>query len=248
MTRRFSRTTVVFLGRGYLFVAVAAATMLLVRPLEAGIPGSIPHLPGNSSPASPPFGKTYDILSQEWWLWAFMQAVPDNPIAGAPCSNGQSGDVWFLAAGPPTVSCTIPAGKTLFFPIVNTECSSLEPGPFGSPGSFHGDTPEERRACAKAWTDHITGISAEIDEKRVANLAPLRTRSGDFSFTVPNNNILFVPGPAWGFSSAEGFYVLLSPLPAGTHTIHVKGTFHDPFTPGNPVVQTIETTFTLTVL
>jgi hypothetical protein len=124
----------------------------------------------------------------------------------------------------------------------------LEPGPFGSPGSFHGDTPEQRQACAKAWADHLTDISAEIDGTPIANLAPLRTRSGDFSFTVPNNNILGVPGPAWGFSSGDGFYVLLNPLPAGTHTIRLRGTFHDPFDPNHPTLFSIDTTLTLTVL
>jgi hypothetical protein len=63
----------------------------------------------------------------------------------------------------------------------------------------------ERQACAKAWVDRITDIAVEIDNKPIDNLAPLRTRSGDFSFTVPNNNILGVPGPIWGFSSADGY-------------------------------------------
>src|SRR5436309_2476440 len=107
--------------------------------------------------ASPPFGNTYDVLSVEWWLWFFMEPTPDNPVAGAPCSNGQSGNVWFLLGGPPAVDCTIPAGTALFFPIVNTECSSLEPFP------FHGDTPQQRQDCAKAWIDNVTDLAATID-------------------------------------------------------------------------------------
>jgi hypothetical protein len=228
---------------GYLVVAMAS-TVLLVPHLNANIPGSVPQNAGNSRPASPPFGQTYDVLSQEWWLWDFMQAVPDNPTSGAPCGNGQSGDVWFLygLVGPATsVTCAIPAGKALFFPIINVECSSLEPFP------FHGDTAQERYACAKAWIDHVSDVAVTIDGKAIENLAPLRTRSGDFSFTVPNNNILFVPGPAWGFSSADGYYVLLAPLSAGVHTIQLKGKFHDPFDPAHPEVGTINTTLTLNV-
>jgi hypothetical protein len=228
---------------GCLIVAIAS-TMLLVPQLNANIPGSIPQTASNSKPASPPYGKTYDVLSQEWWLWDFMQAVPDNPTFGAPCGNGQSGGVWFLYGlfGPTTsVNCTIPGGTALFVPIVNVECSSLEPFP------FHGDTAQERQACAKAWMDHASDLAITIDGTAVRNLAPLRTRSGDFSFTVPNNSILFVPGPAWGFSAADGYYVLLSPMSAGVHTIQIKATLNDPFSPGYPTVGTIDTTLTLFV-
>src|SRR5262245_51817218 len=114
-------------------VLAMASTVLLVPHLNANIPGSVPQNAGNSRPASPPFGQTYDVLSQEWQLWDFMQAAPDNPTFGAPCGNGQSGGVWFLYGLPgsaTSVTCAIPAGKALFFPIVNAECSSLEPSPF----------------------------------------------------------------------------------------------------------------------
>jgi hypothetical protein len=132
-------------------------------------------------------------------------------------------------------------GTSIFFPIVNSECSSLEAFP------FHGDTPQQRQACAKAWIDNVTGLSATIDGKTIANLAPLRTRSGDFSFTVPNNNILVGAGPAWGFSSADGYYVYLDPLSPGVHTIQITATLHDPFDPTHPIVGTINTTLFLTV-
>jgi hypothetical protein len=227
--------------RGCIGLAAMAAVVSVVMPLQAGIPGSVPGKATGVSPASAPFGKSYDLLSQQWWLWDLMQAAPDNPTLGAPCANGQSGNVWFLYGGPATVDCTIPAGKMLFFPIVNTECSSLEAAP------FHGDTPEQRAACAKGWIDFVTDVAVTIDGKPIQNLSPLRTRSGDFSFTVPNNNILGVPGPAWGYSSADGYYVLLTPLSAGEHTIHVQGTFHDPNDPSHPVIFPLNTTMHLHV-
>ena len=115
------------------------------------------------------------------------------------------------------------------------------------PFPFHGDTAEDRRACAKAWIDHVTDLAATIDGRAVENLARLRTRSGDFSFTVPNNNILVGSGSTWGFSSADGYYILLAPLSAGNHTIHIKGTFHDPFDPAHPVVFMLDTALNLQV-
>jgi hypothetical protein len=238
VTHRFSdRIT----GR---LIAAIAATMLLVPRLNASIPGNVQQNAAKPTLSSPPYGQTYDVLSQEWWLWDFMQSVPDNPTFGAPCGNGQSGAVWFLYGlfGPTTsVTCVIPGGTSLFLPIVNTECSSLESFP------FRGDTAQERQACAKAWMDHVSDLAFMIDGRAIGNLAPLRTRSGDFSFTVPDNNILGVSGPAWGFSSADGYYALLSPFSAGVHTIEIKATIKDPFDPTHPVVGTIHTTLTLIV-
>jgi hypothetical protein len=229
---------------GWMILAFAS-TAFLVSQLNAAVPGAVPPNAAKSKPESPPFGKTYDVLSLEWWLWDFMQAAPVNPTFGnGACTSGQSGDVWFLYGliGPASsVTCVIPGGKSLFLPIVNTECSSLEPFP------FHGDTAHERQACADAWMDHVSGLALKIDGKSVQNLAPLRTRSGDFSFTVPDNSILGVPGPAWGFSSADGYYALLSPLSAGVHTIQIKATIKDPFDPMHPVVGTIDTTLTLLI-
>src|SRR4051812_9973180 len=118
----------VFFQPGYRIVAIASI-MLLAPHLNANIPGSMPQKGASAKPASTPYGKAYDVLSQEWWLWSLMQPVADNPTYGAPCANGQSGDVWFLYGlflPLNSVNCAIPAGKSLFMPVVNTECSSVE--------------------------------------------------------------------------------------------------------------------------
>jgi hypothetical protein len=215
----------------------------VVPLLHAGVPGMAPTAGGNNKVVSGPFGHSYSELSQDWWLWDLSLPAAQNPTANpaAPCTNGQTGSIWFLYGGPPVVNCTIPAGTSVFVAIVNTECSSLEPFP------FHGDTAQDRQACAKAWIDNITGLSASIDGVAITNFNPLRTRSGDFSFTVPDGNILGVPGPAWGFSSADGYYMLIPPLSAGSHTITVAGTFHDPFDPSHPVFFALSTTIHLQV-
>lgn len=225
-------------------IVTLASIVLLVSSAKANIPGNVPKS-GGPGPSSPPYGKTYDVLSQEWWLWDFMLPGPINPTFDhGPCTTGQSGNVWFLYGlfGPSSsYNCPVPSGTSLFFPIINVECSSLEPFP------YHGDTAQDRQACAKAWIDHVSDMAVIIDGKPIQNLHPLRSRTGDFSFTVPPDNILGVAGPAWGFSSADGYYVLLSPLSAGSHTMQIQGTFHDPFDPSHPVVGTINTTITVVV-
>jgi hypothetical protein len=56
-------------------------------------------------------------LEQPW------STGPINDPSGASCAMGQSGKVWFLAGtsgGPATRECTIPHGKKLFFPLINS--------------------------------------------------------------------------------------------------------------------------------
>src|SRR6266568_1444588 len=50
---------------------------------------------------SMPYGKTYGEWSAVWWKWAMELPVAGNPFIDDPSfnvTNGQSGDVWFLAA------------------------------------------------------------------------------------------------------------------------------------------------------
>jgi hypothetical protein len=196
------------------------------------------------SPISVAYGRTYAEWSELWWQWDLAIPVPVNPTVtpGADCHVGQSGKVWFLYAGPPTVNCTVPSNKALFFPVANTECSDLEPAP------FHGDTPNERATCAKGWIDFLTNLSTTINGVPVENLTSYRTMSSDFRFKAPANNILGVPGPATGRSTGDGYYLMLAPLSPGQYTIHVTGTFREPNDPLHPVVFALDTTIHLTVV
>jgi hypothetical protein len=217
----------------------ALAVLGVLISAHASIPGGSKPLP----PPSSPHGHSYAEWSVKWWLWYLSLPVSENPAAtpGADCGNGQSGKVWYLFGGPPTVNCTVSAGTALFFPIVNAECSSLEAPP------FYGATPAERSACAKAWIDHVTDLSATIDGAPVPNPADFRVQTGDFPFSVPDDNVLGVQGPASGFASGDGYYLMLKPLPPGVHTIHITGTFRDPFDPSHPPLFALNTVINLNV-
>ena len=183
-----------------------------------------------------PFGATYPEWSQSWWLWFFHQtAWPDG--VNADCSSHQLGPVWFLVGGAPTnpINCTVPAGKALFFPIINVECSNLEAAP------FYGATAADRRTCAKRIINTATDLEARIDGVELQNLVSFRVATPDYDFTVPDGNIGGIPTDVShsGKSSADGFYLMLTPLTPGTHTIHFTGTI--------PGLGTITTDYTLTV-
>jgi hypothetical protein len=146
--------------------------------------------------------------------------------------------VWFLVGGAPNnpINCTVPAGKALFFPVLNLECSNLEAAP------FYGKTAADRRACAKGIMDTATGLQVTIDGVAVQNLTSFRVATPDFAFTVPDGNIANIPTDVShsGKSSADGYYLMLTPLPPGTHTIHFTGTIP-------PFGYTLVTDYTLTV-
>lgn len=187
-------------------------------------------------PPGPHFGQTYSDWSVLWWRWFLSLPVSKHPAFGtADCSTGQVGSVWFLFGlpGPATVNCTVPSGKALFFPLINAECSNVEPPP------FFGATEAARRACAQGLAAGATNLTLSIDGVPVSNLAGFRTSSPNFLFTAPPDNAFGVPSGI-GEAVDEGYYVMLAPLAPGAHVIRFTATF--------PVLNfTIDTTYMLTV-
>jgi len=174
-------------------------------------------------PNSTLYGMSYGEWSARWFQWAASMPLDDHPLADtADCSRGQLGPVWFLG-GSFTVSnvvirnCRVPAGKALFFPIVNVDCSSLEQPP------FFGDTPGARRTCATEIIDTVTDLSAEVDGEALHHLRLYRATSPNLVFAVPPDNVLGVAADS-GEMVADGYYLMLEPLPVGRHTIHFSGT------------------------
>ncbi len=191
--------------------------------------------PGVLPPHSHAFGMTYGEWSAAWWQWAFSLPVDAHPLFDtADCSQGQSGKVFFLGGtfvttvnpsgtvvGVANRNCTVPAGKALFFPIINTECSTLE---------GNGTTDAELRECAKFFQDHAIDLEGTIDGVPLQNLESYRVQSPLFTYgPLPDNNVLQffgIPGADEGATSpsvADGVYLLLAPLSVGNHTLHFSG-------------------------
>jgi hypothetical protein len=202
---------------------------------------------------SKPHGLSYGEWSARQWQWEFSLPLDANPLADtADCSAGQSGSVWFLGGtftlsnvggvvvGKAVRTCTIPSGTALFFPLLDTECSTIE---------GNGTTEDELRDCAKMFTDLVdtSSLFLEIDGQPVTNLGDFRVQSPLFTFgPLPPNNILGAPAGSTSPSVSDGYFVMLKPLSVGRHTLHFGGMAD--FTPvGGPVfVQDI--TYHLTVV
>ncbi len=200
------------------------AIMLIFTPSAFAKNGNPRVLPPNSNA----YGMSYGEWSAKWWQWNLSLPVDQNPAndENGNCSNGangQLGPVWFLTgvnivSGTQTRNCTVPTGKALFFPIINTECSTLEPPP------FYGSNEAELRACAKNF--NVGNVYAEIDGVAVQNLDRYLVESPLYTFTVPPNNIWGLPAGT-GQSVSYGYFLMLPPQSVGTHKIHFGGYYTD---------------------
>jgi hypothetical protein len=146
---------------------------------------------------------------------------------------GQSGPVFFLVGTNGSGAairdqCTVPAGKALFFPLVNAFDVHV-------PGDGL-DTPQQ------VWDDlHITNgfsisaLHASFDGVPVGNLNPANTPyracagpvagcAPSFGLTFPTDNFFGIPAGMYSPAVADGVYLLHAPLTPGTHTISFGGT------------------------
>jgi hypothetical protein len=172
-------------------------------------------------------------LTALWW-----KAYVSIPASEASRCDLGIDKVVFLGAnsgGSVTRSCTLPAGTSILVPLINVECSRLEPPP------FFGATPAERRACAAGFADQFTDLFLTINGVPVGgDLSRFRVQSQPFAFSPVDGN-LFGPIPTGtGGSVSDGYWALIGPLAPGTYDVSFGGSFS-----GTPLV---DTTYHLTVV
>ena len=217
-------------------LAAVLALMASVVPASAGVKNPIVQ------PEKRYAGLTYGEWSAKWWQYAVGVTDPN-----ADCTVNQTGPVWFLAGAPSSngqpvpLSCSVPAGKAIFVPVINAEWSTNEEG--------CGNTYPSLLACAAVFMDQVTQRSFSIDGVPVdlgpnpQNQSTFRVQSPPPPFTI--NAIVgnsFVPAGT-GTSVADGFYVLIRPLTPGSHRLLFSGTIT--FADGSTFV--INTDYSLTV-
>lgn len=207
-----------FLTRGLAPALLATAILSLGAASSAWAGGN----PGVLPPQSHPYGQSYGQWSADWWTWFMEHPVTGHPSVDSPdfdVSSGQQGKVWFLGSPFGTVerTVTIPTGKALFIGLLNAEASDLED---------LGDTEEAQRETAAWIADHIVSVSCTVDGKPVKHMERYRVQSPtQFSFTAPDPWV-FSPAPGGdGTAMADGYFVMLTPLSKGKHTIHFTGSF-----------------------
>lgn len=194
--------------------------------------------------AIPPISSGYSQLAAAWWQWAVSIHTNNNPSnpfgSGAvDCSLNQpiQGNTWFLAgtAFPPFTgvirTCTIPTGTSLFFPLLNAECDALTPPTVGVT-----DDAVLRKCVADIINGvTLTSLTATVDGVPVSpDLRQFRTQSPLFTFTSVADNPFNNPAQPTSLpagtspSVADGYWVLLHPLPPGKHQISFGGSVSFP--------------------
>lgn len=206
-------------------VFAAALGGMNVYPAAADDRGNDPRsliAPSQSQPA----GQTYGRWAAEWEQWALGVPASVNPVLdaiGENCEQRQVHDVWFLAGSfgsdPIVRNCEIPAGKSLFFPLINNAYFAFLNDPDRS----------EEFVRGQAKCTQPAEISLRIDGIRIpqslVTFTGLRgSESPLFNVQLPPDNLFgadqnAIPDLALSPSAEQGYYIFLYPLRPGAHTI-----------------------------
>ena len=204
--------------------------MKSMKNLTAGLVLAVGMVGGGTSALAQEQEDLMASTTAQWWQYAISIPTSVNPLVdqtGANCMVGQRDPMWFLAGtffgGMATRTCSVPAGETLFFPVINSVQINT-PGVCGQTGSL--DVPA-LRALAAPLIDGATNMSVKVDGKPVKSL--MRIKSDVFATTVPADNIFnapcggpgTVPAGVYSPSVDDGYYALLKPLSVGNHTLHI---------------------------
>ena len=199
-------------------------------------------------PGSVVEGRTIGEWGGEWWNWNNSMPNAGNPIAdptGANANNNQNANVFFIAGtggGPATRSFNVPIDRPLLIPLINAVYYRT-PEPVdenGVPTFISGKpqaavAPPDPNAIEQFMrndflvTNPITRLFFEIDGVAIPQ-SELLTHLEASRFTAvitPGSRVNALSGEppgSWTESFSIGYYVMLEPLAAGTHTLRFGGT------------------------
>ena len=183
-----------------------------------------------------PYGTSYAQWTAKWWQWALQTKVHDgstpakvaHPLldsTGAFAANGQDSTAqvfflggWYNGGGTFKRSVTVSASKALFFPLINFNTDTT------------GNEPAQIAAAAIDFLDSQKFVlSASVDGISIPNPSSYKFRSGAFSATLPADNLyqfsslIYPAGTVISPIYSYGYWMMLAPLAAGTHTLHFTG-------------------------
>jgi hypothetical protein len=196
-------------------------TLVTLTGAPAVAQAKVTQSPGVLPPEAHAFGTTYQQLSVEWWQWALSIPASVNPLVdetGANCAVGQSGRVWFLAGsfgGEINRTCTIPAGRAVFFPVLNIVSLNIPAV----------ETAAQLQYDIRGWRGGAKQLYASIDGVPVQDLSAYSVASPAEGFIVtwPADNFFELTAGTRTLAASDGVYLLLAPLSTGTHQLRFGG-------------------------
>ena len=180
---------------------------------------------------SKPFGTSFSDWTAKWWNWLLSIPAKDNPrldTTGEKCGIDQNDqNVWFLAQiseGHVERNCVIPAGKSIFIPILTGECD------FKSDPEIKSEV--ELRTCA---TSGIEGANVYVSIDGIPIKDIVKIKSPLFNYTIIKDNIFSADIKSTGPTQAviDGYYAFIKNIPIGKHIIEFSANAID-----NPIIGT----------
>jgi hypothetical protein len=220
--------------------ALAVSTLLMAAVVPGHADDGKVCSPGVIPPVveTHPYGLTYAGWLAKWWQWSLAFPVSSDPEYGtADLSAGQSGDVWFLptplGGGTATRTGIVPEGIALFVPVFTFEADNT-----GCPTYSDFTVAQLTAELAGGWSA-VTATSCSIDGVAVVGMDNptnsaylVTTRSFSYKVAAYDNVLANYPGflgetcipdgTTVNPTVAEGMCVMIRPLSAGTHTIHIS--------------------------
>ncbi len=213
---------------------------------------------------SSPFGQTWADWAAASWNTITGIPAATNPLFGGDCTQGQSGDVWFLAGsfgGEETRNCTIPHGKAIHIPVRNTigfACPEL----FGPEDCAWADA-EGLEGLVADWPPDgvVPAMWVDVDETPLEGIESYLVHSSAFEMAYPTdaNSIFYIEdadfdcGQPWlegnecdseagapKLAATAGYYPMAAPPPVGNYTLHFR-------TENEDASWVIDITYNLTV-
>ncbi len=168
-------------------------------------------------------------LAERWWQWVLHIPAATSPLTdttGEFAGTDNTGPVFFVAGntgGSSTRSFEVPAGKPIFFPVVNGVDVEV-PGSTSVADAF---------ACCLGFVDTAANLHATLDGNNLLvrpndQTNPSRQTSTEFfTVDVPVDNPFGWTAPYVGMldTVSDGFWVALDGLSPGKHTLKFGGKF-----------------------
>jgi peptide/nickel transport system substrate-binding protein len=228
-------------------VAIIAASLgstivLSVGGLGAGFTNAYgqPSTPSVAEVDSNPNGASYEEWSMRYWKWILAIPSDMNPIFSdnqENCDENQTEEsVWFLLGPGPdndgnVYQCAVPEGRSLFMPMLSNYCAEAVTGPLNT---------DEALAECREPMDSVTELKVEIDGTMVEGLEDNRVTTDFFEVQLPELNLF--AGDSTEQMISDGYWMMIEPLPAGNHEIHIRAvqqddsTVEDQVNPSTPVI------------
>lgn len=177
-------------------------------------------------------GRSQAEWSAAWWQWALSQGTNTSPLLDTTGANAlvrQSGDVYFISGllgysnGSYTANrkFSIPAGKSLFFPVLNGAADNIDVDPPVSEAQL--------REWATSFAQGATGLFATVDGQPVTGIPSYRQLSPSSALVLPPSNVFqplslgYRDGVVIEDQVSDGYWIMVQPLPPGDHVIAFGG-------------------------